>query len=142
MRTQGLVLAVVAGLLVAADKGADKDGAKAIQGTWLIVSVTEDGKPNEKSKDRKVVFEEKKMIVDTPGGQREGTFTVDPKKKTLDISPSEGPDKGKTFKGIYELKGGQLKICFSRRPDGARPQEFKSEQGSGQILVVLKRDKK
>jgi uncharacterized protein (TIGR03067 family) len=144
MRTHGLVLALVAGLLVAADKadkGGGKQGPKAIQGTWLIVSATEDGKTNDKAKDRKVVFEGKTMTVDTPGGQHKGTFTVDPKKMTFDISPSDGPQKGKIFKGIYELKGGQLKLCLAR-PDSDRPKEFKSEQGSGRILAVLKREEK
>jgi uncharacterized protein (TIGR03067 family) len=138
MRARGLVLALAAGLLVAAEK-TDK-GGKSLEGTWLIVSVTQDGKADDKAKDHKVVFEGNKMTVDTEKGQHKGTFSLDPKKKTIDIMPSEGNNKGKTFKGIYELKGNDLKLCFTR-PDNERPKEFKSEAGSGCVLAVLKRAK-
>jgi uncharacterized protein (TIGR03067 family) len=31
--------------------------------------------------------------------------------KTLDVIPEAGADKGKAVKGIYEIKGDELRIC-------------------------------
>jgi uncharacterized protein (TIGR03067 family) len=57
------------------------------------------------------------------------------------VSVTEGPDKGKTFLGIYELSGDDYKVCFAPAGKG-RPVEFSSKEGSGNILQVWKRGKK
>jgi hypothetical protein len=54
---------------------------------------------------------------------------------------TEGDDKGKTFRGIYEFEGDTRKVCLA--PAGKeRPKEFSSTAGSGHVLAVLKRVKK
>ena len=57
---------------------------------------------------------------------------------TIDIAPSDGPEKGRTFLGIYNLDRGELAIAFSER--GERPTAFKGEDGV--LLVKLKKDEK
>jgi uncharacterized protein (TIGR03067 family) len=136
-----LVLAV--SLLVAADKakkGEAKKGATGIDGTWEIVSLTQNGKKNDNAKGDKVIFKGKTMTVKAGGGEHKGTFTIDAKKKTIDIVPTDGPQKGKTIKGIFQLKNGELKICFAR-PEKDRPKEFAAPKDSGLTLAVLKRGK-
>jgi RNA polymerase sigma factor (sigma-70 family) len=57
----------------------------------------------------------------------------------IDIIPLEGPEneKGQTFKGIYEVKGDDLKITF-RGPNQDRPKAFDED---GAMAFVLKREK-
>jgi uncharacterized protein (TIGR03067 family) len=134
-------LALAAALLVAAEqpkKGDAKDGAQSLEGTWEIVSVTDDGKAQEEAKGTKVIFKGKQITVKTGEGDHKGAFRIDPKKKTFDFTPTEGPNKDQLHKGIYELKKGELKICVAK-PDKERPKGFTSEEGSGHMLAVMKR---
>jgi len=53
---------------------------------------------------------------------------------------AKGPDKGKTLLGIYELSDDAYKVCFAA-PGKDRPTEFNSKEGSGNRLIVMKREK-
>jgi uncharacterized protein (TIGR03067 family) len=71
-----------------------------------------------------------------------GTYTLDSasKAKGMTITGTEGPNKGKTFPAIYELKGDTLRICYDL--SGAkRPTEFKSIAGTRLYLVTYNRKK-
>jgi hypothetical protein len=57
----------------------------------------------------------------------------------VDITYTEGPDKGKTFKGIYELDGDKAKFCRAGSPDDDRPTEFKTKADSNGFDSVYKR---
>ena len=72
-----------------------------------------------------------------------GTQILDPSKqpKATDVTVTEGPDKGKTFLGIYELTADDFKVCFAA-PGKARPTEFTAKEGSGQLLQLWRREKK
>ena len=143
MKTYVLV-ALVAGFLVGAD-GPQKDkkkGATALEGTWVVVSVTRDGKEKDEAKGEKLVVKGKTMTALSKDGKRRGagTFTADPKQHTIDFISTEGPDKDKTHKGIYSLKGDELKICMAD-PEKDRPKDLTAGKGSGNVLIVLKRAK-
>jgi uncharacterized protein (TIGR03067 family) len=61
--------------------------------------------------------------------------------KAIDVTMTEGPNKGKVMLGIYEIDGDTLKACFD--PQGKkRPTEFKSPPGSQNFVNVHKRVKK
>jgi len=71
-----------------------------------------------------------------------GTYTLDStsKPKGMTITGTEGPNQGKTFPAIYELKGDTLRICYDL--SGAkRPTEFKSVVGTKLYLVTYNRKK-
>ena len=57
------------------------------------------------------------------------------------MTPDDGPNKGKTLVGIYEVKGDELKVCHGD-PGADRPKEIASKEGSGLSLITLKRVKK
>lgn len=143
MRVPALVLALAVGLVVAADKptrGDGKKGPKGLEGTWEIVAATEDGRPDDVHKGQKVIFKGKNVTLHAGQGDQKATFRIDPKTKAMDITPTGGDHDGQTFKGIYELKKGRLKICLAP-PGQDRPKKFASEEGSGVILAVLERPK-
>ena len=145
-----LTLAVAARADDEADKSKDKADAKAdqaaIQGAWKVVGTEEDGQKNE-NPDEIVIRFEGEEVSQTKGGQQvdPATFKLDEKAKpkTLDLTPLQGPDKGKTIKGIYELTGDSLKICLAApggpgAADAPRPTEFKS--GNGVIVASFERE--
>src|SRR5262249_32947795 len=73
----------------------------------------------------------------------ESDFTLDEKKtpRQIDLEITEGPPQevGK-WRGIYELKDDDLKLCLSL-PGVERPKAFATEAGVQSTLVTLKREK-
>jgi hypothetical protein len=129
-------------LLAAADEKKDK-AADKLQGIWTVVSFVADGKENPKAKDDTVSFDGEKLVIKHKDGSHEATYKLDPaqKPKTIDITPSDGPNKDKVMKGIYSIDGDDLKVCWTEDPDKDRPKEFESKEGSGLRLATLKREK-
>ena len=148
VRLAGAILLVgVAPPLVAAgppNEEAAKKHLERTQGTWKIVVLEADGEhaPEEIVATLKLVFKGDKLTF-TPGepGFTNYTYKLDPAAKPagFDMTHADGPDKGKTQKGIYSFEGDSLKICFGGA--GRRPKEFTAKAGSGQAMFVLKRQK-
>jgi uncharacterized protein (TIGR03067 family) len=141
------VVLVATGLLLGADKPADeaKKEIKKFQGTWKFDSVEAEGKKLslDMFKDSTLVIKDDKFTFTEGKETHKGTFKVDVSKKpkTIDITFTEGPEKGKTIIGIYELEGDTYKVCLD--PEGKkRPAKFATKEGSGIVLEVLKREKK
>jgi uncharacterized protein (TIGR03067 family) len=81
---------------------------------------------------------EYKVMAD--GHPDKGTYKVDTttKPKSMTIVGTDGPNKGKTFPCIYEVKGDSLKICYDLSGT-RRPEEFKTTEGTKLYLVTYKR---
>jgi uncharacterized protein (TIGR03067 family) len=137
------LIASVAGV-GAGDKDAEKD-LKKFQGTWTFEFIESGGKviPPDNFKGMTVTFEGDKYVVKkgdevmTAARQK-----LDPSKspKALDVTVTEGLNKGTVILGIYEISDDTLKVCFD--PEGKkRPTEFKGGPGA-QTFVVHKRAKK
>jgi uncharacterized protein (TIGR03067 family) len=135
-----LVGLAAAGLATAQESPADD--AKQLQGTWVLVSLERDGKEVKPQKDTKAIITGDKFIIKV--GDKViagGTSKLDPSKtpKAVDTTYTEGPDKGKTFKGIYQLDGDMVKFCRAGSPEQERPTEFKTTADRGGLLSVYKR---
>jgi RNA polymerase sigma factor (sigma-70 family) len=124
-----------------------KEDNELLQGTWHIVEVEVGGKhqAKETSKDQILVFTGDKLAIKyDDGSSQEMMYRIDPKQKPkgIDLAPIAGPDKGYTFKGIYEIDGDRLKLYYSRNvaPDAQRPARFVPEfEDRGMRSFVLKR---
>jgi uncharacterized protein (TIGR03067 family) len=139
----GLIATGLAVAAFAADDDAVKKEKEALKGKWTIVSVERDGKAVDMWKDGVRLVEGDNYTLTTKDGDSfKGTFTVDPAKvpKAIDFSPTGGQYKGKTLRGIYEIDGDMLKICFAE-PDKDRPTEFTSKSGSGWTFAIHKKQK-
>ena len=75
-------------------------------------------------------------------GEAKGTYKVDATKtpKTIDMTFTEGPPKGLTLRGIYELDDATYKLCIAN-PGSDRPRVFDSKAKDGGTVQVLKRAK-
>jgi RNA polymerase sigma-70 factor (ECF subfamily) len=106
------------------------DDAKAIVGTWKVVSAMKGGKEPPDADDVKKtpwIISAEKIIVKRGDELRESSYKLNPAKKPkyIDVTPLTGPDdeKGKVFQGIYVLDRDSLKICISG-PGQDRPTQF------------------
>jgi uncharacterized protein (TIGR03067 family) len=136
-------------LFLVATAGA-RDDAKAdaakLEGEWVMVSGEASGQamPADTVKTGKRVARGGETSI-TFGGQVyfKAKYTLDPAKKpkAIDYVMTEGPTKGKTHLGIYEIDGDTVKFCFGG-PGAERPTDFTAKGGSGRTLSVCKRDKK
>jgi uncharacterized protein (TIGR03067 family) len=124
------------------DDAKDED---AIQGTWLASTAEFGGQkfPDEVRKSIKLVIKDGKYTVTVGREPDKGTSKMDPSAnpKAMDITGTEGPNKGKTMLAIYELKGDTLRVCYDVSGK-KRPTEFKTAADTQLFLVTYKREKR
>ena len=133
------------GVLLNAFAADSPDEAKKVQGSWKPVKAELAGQPMTDTvlKSISLKLDNGKYEVYVGGRPDKGTtYTLDAaaKPKGMTITGTEGPNHGKTFPAIYELKGDTLRICYDL--SGAkRPTEFKSIAGTQLYLVTYNRNK-
>ena len=139
-----LLAALLVGLILGADekKGGKKD-LDLFKGGWTIASLVLDGKTNDDASGGKFTFDGENMVVQIEDKEHKATFKLDASKKPkqMDVTPSDGPEKDKVLEGIYALTDDELKICIAHHAGTERPKEFESKEGTGHLLVTLKRAK-
>jgi uncharacterized protein (TIGR03067 family) len=121
-----------------------RDELNRFEATWKFVSIEFDGRSvaAERFQEDRLILKGKEFTTTVGGTTTSGTFKIDPTAapKSIDITFTDGPGKGNTQKGIYELKGATQKICWAA-PGKARPTEFEAKPKSGRILQVLEKVK-
>jgi uncharacterized protein (TIGR03067 family) len=145
---------LTAGILGAAHGFDPEDASKRdldkLSGTWLTVSLVNDGKTlvDEKTEPKpgpvtKLVYEGTTWMIRV--GEKtvaSGRFKIDAAKtpKEIDIMDESGVKNEKTKLGIYAIDGDTYTFCLA--PAGkSRPTEFASKASSGHSLGVSKREK-
>jgi uncharacterized protein (TIGR03067 family) len=132
--------------LVWADDAIKKD-RQLYAGTWQAVSAEANGNKVPEEDAKKIIVinkEDGAWTLEVEGKVvARGTSKIDPTKKpkTIDLTETEGEDKGKTFLGIYEVGKDSRKVCLAESGK-ERPTEFSTKPESGHILAVFKRVKK
>jgi uncharacterized protein (TIGR03067 family) len=130
-------------LATGADNG--KEDTAAMCGTWLPTSAELAGNPfpEDVLKTMKLEVSDNKYVVTVGAAVDKGTTKIDPtaNPKTMDITGTDGPNKGKKFLTIYELKGDTLKVCYDLSGKN-RPAEFTTKPDTQLFLVHYKREKK
>lgn len=120
------------------------DDAIAVQGSWQPAQAELAGSPMPDAvlKTISLKIDNGKYEVFVGAQPDRGTYTLDSatKPKSMTITGTEGPNLGKTFPAIYELKGDTLRVCYDL--SGAKhPTEFKSVAGTVLYLVTYNRKK-
>jgi uncharacterized protein (TIGR03067 family) len=138
-----VVLPLVLSFSLGTRSGDAKDGG-TLQGTWLPATAELGGKafPDDVRKTIKLVVKDDKYSVTVGKEVDQGTVKLNPaaKPKEMDITGTDGPNKGKTFLAIYEQDGDTLRVCYDLSGK-ARPTEFKTREGTQLFLVTYKREK-
>jgi uncharacterized protein (TIGR03067 family) len=125
----------------AADSPVD---SKAVQGNWKPIKAELAGQPmaEEVLKTISLNLDQGKYEVFVGEAPDRGTYTIDSttQPKSMTVTGTEGPNHGRTFPAIFEIKGDTLRICYDL--SGAkRPTEFKSIAGTKLYLVTYQRKK-
>ncbi len=145
----GLALAMIVGGVGAfayhhlAESEADNKDKENIQGTWKAISVKVNGKTDDPEsnmiKKMEIFITADKIGFRLGDRSKETPYKIDTKAnpKTLDSDLGEGL----TELGIYKLERDTLTICYCNANKKERPKAFESKEGTGTILMVLKRVK-
>ena len=140
-------VALLLGLMLAGGVRADtaeKEFPK-LHGTWIVVSAEKDGQAFDRITGGKLVVKDQNFAIVTKNGtEMKGDLVLAPGKKPkhIDFTHQEGLLRDKTWQGVYELDGDELKLCYAEADTNKdRPTEFKTAQDSGLLLIVMKRKK-
>jgi uncharacterized protein (TIGR03067 family) len=138
-----LALSLLEFTMVRADDTAASDAAK-IQGRWKVIAGENNGKKIElDAKGIPVVITGDTIRVRDKEDQRTYlmTYQLDPARKAIRLTHTEGPFKGKSAQGIYQLDGDTLKLCYATEGNKV-PTELSAKAGTGQLCFVMERAKK
>ncbi len=144
MRTRNVV-GLVLGLLVTAGAVIGAGGAKSadtLQGTWTLSAGEANGVSlaDKQIQGGKLVIDGDHYSVTLEGAaaitgvQKLGVTSGT---RTIDITNANGPDQGKSFHGIYELKGNEFRVAFAAAGK-PRPSQFTTTPDSGTWIHVWK----
>lgn len=115
-----------------------------LQGEWAITALRYDGEdlaPHTFAAARLIVEGDRFTSLGM-GAAYSGKLTVNASVSphTLDMFFEDGPEKGNTNYGIYEVVSGESwRLCLATR-GGERPKAFASIANSGVALETLERD--
>jgi uncharacterized protein (TIGR03067 family) len=134
---------LLAGSIVAADDK-DKFDAGKMVGTWTYVSGEKNGTKvdPETLKGGTVKITKETITLESPQGKFVIKYTLDTKNSpvSLAMEMTESPfGAGAMAKGIIDVKGDELKLCYST--EGDAPKKFETKEGSNSHLFVLKKSK-
>ncbi|MGE0378525.1 MAG: TIGR03067 domain-containing protein [Planctomycetaceae bacterium] len=136
-------LVCMGGDILADDKESDQ---ARMEGAWEVVELVQDGTPVPKEvfATWRVKFAGNRLTIVESQGSHAVVFKLDPssRPKGMDSTPLDGPQKGKTLRGIYDVQGDSVKVCLPREEGAKRPTEFVSGKGSDLGLLMLKRASK
>ena len=123
----------------------DSPDLKTLQGSWTPVKAELGGQPlpGDVLKKITLTLTNQNYEVTITGEQSDsGTWSIDTstKPKGMTIVGAKGPNAGKTFPCIYDIKGNTFRICYDL--SGAKqPTEFKTATGTKLYLVTYNRKK-
>lgn len=122
----------------------DEPKGDTLEGTWLPSAAELGGQkfPDEIRKTIRLEINGDQYTVTVGTEPDRGTckLKLSAKPKALDITGTEGPNKGKTILAIYERNGDTLRICYDLSGQ-SRPAEFKTVVGTRLFLVKYKLQK-
>jgi erythromycin esterase len=110
------------------------------QGKWDLVSVIQDGDNQPPLGVQLVVEGEKRTVRAGDKVYTQSRYRLDPSAQppTIDITVTQGQQRGLTFLGIYEMSGDRMRMCLAA-PGADRPRELVSRAGRHHTLQELKR---
>jgi len=117
------------------------DDMKALQGKWTLVSATENGAPQTGDMQWIVDGDAYTVRYNQQTDPTPVKITLDAGRKRIDAVHHETPagTYGGKFKGIYELSGNTLRICYDLTGT-SYPASFDAGPGSRRVIYVFRRE--
>lgn len=134
---------LVASLLAPAAPVPKEEDAKALQGAWQAVTYEANGVAQKNVADKVVCTFEKDVFTFKYDGKViwKAKLKLDPSKKpkAINLTITEGENKGQSILGIYQLDKDALKWCTAIAGDKTRPTGFESKPGSDVAVYTFKK---
>ncbi len=129
--------------IAGAQESVASEAQEKLQGIWYNVSAESDGKQQTgEDKSNLHIITGDRVITEIDGSvYQESAFTLEPGEKFGEITfyMNSGPDKGKTWVGIYQLDDDVLKWCGSWKGENDKlPSDFTTREGDHYFLRVMK----
>jgi uncharacterized protein (TIGR03067 family) len=144
VKLKHLLLATLTVALIAADKpNGKKEDKDVILGTWNFQSGERDGTaPSDEIRSLKLTFKEDKVTLTTRDETLEHKYQLDPSRKPRQIALTV-TENGvtKTYRGIYDLDGDSLRMCFPVEAERDPPRDFSGTKDSKQTFLFFRRSK-
>jgi uncharacterized protein (TIGR03067 family) len=131
-------------IMICSPAAQSADEPKETEGTWVPSAAELAGQkfPDEVCKSIKLVIKGDQYTVTVGRERDEGTCKRDTaaKPKTIDITSTFGPNKGRTLLAIYEREGDTMRVCYDLSGK-ERPKDFSTKKGTKLYLVTYQREK-
>jgi uncharacterized protein (TIGR03067 family) len=122
----------------------DDKVSASLDGYWLPTRAEFGGKPfpDEIRKTMTLAIKDGAYTVTVGKVTDKGTLKLNPAAtpKTMEITGTDGPNKGKTILAIYDGNADTLRICYDLSGK-SYPTEFTTKTGTQLFLVTYKREK-
>jgi len=141
-----VALAITTATAVGAEKNAASDD-KALNGIWSPTDAVLGGMRLPLPALKKITLQidgakyEVRVEGEPEPDQGTSTLNTNVSPKTMTITSTNGPNRGKTFPAIYDLKDDTLRVCYDLSGQ-KHPTDFKSVKGTQLYLVTYKRKEK
>ncbi|MGF1578073.1 MAG: TIGR03067 domain-containing protein [Gemmataceae bacterium] len=118
-----------------------KKALKSLQGTWDVEKIKTKGEVRNAPDGNPIVKVTIKGNVMSVNGQKLARLKVDDSTtpKLMDFEVLTGGAKGKTFEGIYKMKGKTFTFCVHVGENNNRPTSFQLGDDPQLLIFVLKR---
>lgn len=126
-----------------------RDVAARLQGEWVGTALEVDGAKGseEDAKAFRLTIKSDEMTIMSCRGERcverKKTFRLDAARSPMwiDLTTSDGEEKGTTEPGIFALDHDELKLCTTafKGASPERPTDFRTVSGDSRLVLVLKR---
>ena len=129
------------GAVAAQDPGQE---LKRLEGTYKVKAISEGGTdaPAEVIDAIKgVVIKGDRFVITVADEDMPARIKIDPTRTPahIDISPESGPEREKTFPGVYKLEKADLIIVITK--GGERPRDFKADGEKDMKLVLTRKER-
>jgi RNA polymerase sigma factor (sigma-70 family) len=122
--------------------------AQWMQGRWVVVNAEQRGRKLDILIDARLDIDGDRFNLTANGGDPEHILPQETTRGRLSLEPTTEPRRlelielGRTVRGLYRLneRDQRLMLCLDNPDDEGWPRELVSNQNSGQLLLVLRRD--
>ena len=148
MSTRILIMFAATLLIAAHDPKIDptKREFKRLQGTWVVDSLEQEGRPVSAAKLEKArgtwVINDDEITINSEPNAGKWSFTIDPEKapKEIVLTALDGPRTGKAMHAVYSIVAETLTICLNSNTAKGPPAAFDTRSGDGRRCYGLRRD--
>lgn len=112
------------------------DIAESLEGVWVAVQCTSDGKELTQPVLPRIAFEQNRVSITEGERTLQGQYTVDASTDPRQVVLTSATERA-VLKIAFGLRNGRLTLCFDPKPGAPAPTRLESKEGDAWVRVVL-----